>query len=58
MRLIDDLAARRRLYARPTFTAPAMMVIDIPSHLAGDDLPLGRYYPVILETDEELVEFE
>lgn len=58
MRLTDDLAERRRLYARPAITAPAMMVIDIPRHLAGDDLPLGRYYPVILETDEELVEFE
>lgn len=58
MRLTDDLAARRRLYARPAFTAPAMMVIDVPVHLAGAGLPLGRYYPVILETDEELAEFE
>lgn len=58
MRLTDDLAARRRLYARPAFTAPAMMLIDVPPHLAGADLPLGRYYPVILENDAELAEFE
>lgn len=58
MRLTDDFAARRRLYARPTFTAPMMMVIDVPPPMAGAGLPLGRYYPVILETDEELAEFE
>lgn len=58
MRLTDDLAARRRLYARPTFAAPAIMVIDVPPPMAGAGLPLGRYYPIILETDEELAEFE
>lgn len=58
MRLTDDLAARRRLYPRPICTAPAMMLIDVPQHLAGADLPLGRYYPVILENDDEFAEFE
>jgi len=44
MRLSDDLAARRRLYAMPLVTAPAVMVIDIPPHLAGQGLALDRYY--------------
>lgn len=58
MRLTDELAARRRLYPRPISTAPSIMVIDIPKKWAGADLALGRYYPVIIETDEELAEFE
>jgi hypothetical protein len=58
MRLTDELAARRRLYLRPMATAPAVMVIDIPRKWAGPDLALGRYYPVIIETDDELAEFE
>lgn len=58
MRLTDELAARRRLYPRPFFTAPAVMIIDIPRRLAGPGLSLGRYYPVILENGEEVTEFE
>lgn len=58
MRLTDELAARRRLYPRPVSTAPAIMVIDVPRRWAGASLPLGRFYPVIIETDEELAEFE
>lgn len=58
MRLIDELAARRCLYPPPIATAPAVMVIDVPEKWAGESLPLGRFYPVIIETDEELAEFE
>lgn len=58
MRLTDDLAARRRLYAMPLITAPAVLVIDIPRHLAGTGLALGRYYIVMIETHDELAEFE
>lgn len=58
MRLSDDLAARRRLYAMPLVTAPAVMVIDIPPHLAGQGLALDRYYIVMIETNEELAAFE
>lgn len=58
MRLSDELAARRRLYATPLITAPAVMVIDIPAHLAGTSLALDRYYIVMIETPEELAEFE
>ncbi len=58
MRLSDELAAKRRLYAAPLITAPAVVVIDIPAHLAGSRLALDRYYIVMIETDEELAEFE
>ena len=58
MRLSDELAARRCLYAMPLVTAPAVMVIDIPPHLAGQSLALDRYYIVMIETDEELAAFE
>lgn len=58
MRLSDDLAARRRLYAFPTTMAPALFAIDIPAHYSGAGLLMGRYYPVIAETVEEVAEFE
>lgn len=58
MRLSDDLAARRRLYALPTAMAPALFAIDIPAHYSGAGLLMGRYYPVIAETVEEVAEFE
>jgi hypothetical protein len=58
MHLSDQLAARRRLYSYPLVTAPALMIIDIPPQLAGSGLAFGRYYPVIIETNDELAEFE
>ena len=56
MRLVDDLAARRILYGRPLATLPDVLLIDIPPAYAAASLPLGRYYPVILETDAEYAE--
>lgn len=56
MRLLDDLAARRALYGRPIATMPDVLLIDIPPVYASPSLPLGRYYPVILETDAEYAE--
>lgn len=58
MRLSDELAARRCLYTMPLVTAPAVLVIDVPLHLAGAGLALDRYYIVMIETDEELAEFD
>lgn len=58
MRLTDDLAARRRLYARPLATMPDVLLIDIPPAFASPSLPFGRYYPVIIETDAEYGEME
>lgn len=57
MRLIDDLAARWFLYRRPLATMPDVLLIDVPAGYASSSLPLGRYYPVILETGDELREF-
>lgn len=37
---------------------PDILLIDIPPSLSGDELALGRYYPVILETLAEMHEFE
>ncbi|QOT73103.1 hypothetical protein H5V43_04050 [Sphingobium fuliginis] len=58
MRLIHDLAVRRILYRRPIPTMPDILVIDIPPRYAAPSLPLGRYYPIIIETRFELDEIE
>lgn len=58
MRIIDELAATRCYYGRSLPTLPDILLIDIPPRFGGADLALGRYYPVILETLAEQVEFE
>jgi hypothetical protein len=58
MKLTDSLAARRLVYRRVTSALPDMVVIDIPQRHAASTLPLGRFYPVIVETDLEMIEFE
>lgn len=58
MRLSDHLAARWHLYPRPLATMPDVLLIDIPSDLASPSLPLGCYYPVIIETDAEAREIQ
>jgi hypothetical protein len=58
VRLIDHLAARRQYYPRLLPTLPDILVIDIPAVFAADSLPLGRYYPIIVETPEETSEVE
>lgn len=56
MRLVDHLASRRQLYPRPLATMPDVLLIDVPPVFASPSLPLGRFYPVILETDAEYAE--
>lgn len=58
MRLIHKLAAWRILYRRPIVTMPDILVIDIPARYSAPSLPLGRYYPIILETLSELNEIQ
>lgn len=58
IRLIDELAAHRLLYVRAIPTLPDILLIDIPSRFAAPTLPMGRYYPVILETPAEAAEME
>lgn len=40
-------------YSRPLATMPDVLLIDIPAAYASARLSLGRYYPVILETEAE-----
>lgn len=56
IRLTDTLAQRRILYPRPIATLPDIMILDISAAFAGPTLPLGRYYPIIVETEAELRE--
>lgn len=56
--LTDDLAHRRCLYPRALPTLPDVLLVDVPPRFAGPDLPMGRYYPIILETPDELHEIE
>lgn len=37
---------------------PDILVIDIPEPFASASLPLGHYYPIIIENDDELRELE
>lgn len=57
-RLSDDLAKKRLFYPSPLISAPSVLVIDVPRSNRGTALPLGRYYPIILETDDECAETE
>lgn len=56
--LADDLARRRCIYPRALPTLPDVLLIDVPARFASPDLPLGRYYPIVLETEDELREVE
>ncbi|MBO9375502.1 hypothetical protein GG804_01855 [Sphingomonas histidinilytica] len=58
MRLVDELAAHRMLYVRALPTLPDILLIDIPPRFAAPTLPMGRYYPIILESPTELLEME
>jgi hypothetical protein len=46
------------LYSAPAPTFPSVLVIDIAPEYRGVSLALRRYYPVIIESDEEAREFE
>jgi len=56
--LTDDLARRRILYPRPLPTLPDILVIDVPPRFAHASLPLGRFYPILIETEAELLDVE
>lgn len=58
VRISDHLAALRLLYPRPLPTLPDILLISIPASHASASLPLGRYYPVMLETGPEATEFD
>lgn len=57
-RLSDDLARKRLHYPSPLISVPSVLVIDLPPSNRGTGLPLGRYYPIIVETEDESAEIE
>lgn len=58
MKLADDLAANRRLYRRGLSDLPDILVIDVPVRYASPSMPLGRFYPMMIETALEAVEVD
>jgi hypothetical protein len=56
--LSQTLARERMLYASPMIAAPSVMLIDMPLRNRGVGLALGRYYAIIMETDEERAELD
>ncbi|MBA4090106.1 MAG: hypothetical protein C0494_05870 [Sphingobium sp.] len=58
MKLSDSLAAGRHIYSTTVPTLPDIVVIDVPPDFAAPSLPLGRYYPIIVETALERLELE
>lgn len=57
-RIADAVAKVRMLYPSPTIGAPSVLVIDVPPANRGSGLALDRYYPIIIETDQESAELE
>lgn len=57
-RLSEQLARRRMLYPSSTIAAPSVLVIDVSPRHRGAGLALGRYYAIVLETDDELKELQ
>jgi len=56
--LNQDLTRTRRTYRPLLPTLPSICVIWVPSVFQRRELGLGRFFPVILETDAEEEEFE
>lgn len=58
IRLSNSLVRRRAIYSRALATLPDVVMLEISAAFAGPTLPLGRYYPVIVETKAEQLELE
>ncbi len=56
--LSQTIARDRLLYASPMIAAPSVMLIDMPPRNRGAGLALGRYYAIVLETDQERAELD
>lgn len=52
-RLTDDLARHNLTYPGPIPGMPSVVLIDLPDGYRGPGLLLGRYYAVVIESDEE-----
>lgn len=58
IRLVDRLARRRLLYRAPIPGGPDVLVIEMPPEMRGVGLPLGRFYPIIVENADEFAELD
>jgi hypothetical protein len=56
--LAATLARRRIYYPRPIASLPDILMIDVPRRFASKRLPLGRFWPIMVETIEEQSEIE
>ena len=56
VRLADHLAREHCDYPSPVIGCPAVLVLDLPAQSRGAGLPLGRFYPTILENEDERAE--
>jgi hypothetical protein len=58
MKLVDSLAAHSHHYERSDRRMADIRLLDIPAPFAGRSLPLGRYYPILVETRLEQIELD
>lgn len=56
--LAATIARRRISYPRPVASLPDILMIDIPRRFATKRLPLGRFYPIMVETIEDQSEVD
>lgn len=58
MRLLNSLAASYRHLMRGFDGLPDIHLLDIPNRFASRTLPLGGYYPIMVETELEKIELD
>lgn len=58
IKLVDHLARSRQLYPSPLISVPSVTLIEIDQQCRSSSLPLGRFYPIIIEANHELAELE
>ena len=56
--LSRTVAHHRIFYPRPIRAMPDILMIDMPAEFCSASLPLGRYYPILIETLAEQRELE
>lgn len=56
--LAATVARRRIYYPRPVASLPDILMIHIPRSFASKRLPLGRFYPIMVETVQEQSEVD
>lgn len=54
----STIAPRRSYYPRPIASLPDIVMIDISRRFAGGNLPLRRFFPIMIETLEEEAELD